>query len=128
MISKDSVSVDRLAGGDLVPRLNDALQKLAENVLDPSTKATAPRKITLTITMKPDDNRDMGSVELGIAVKLAAPKPAKTTVFINQNRDGSVVLSERDTRQADIFDSAEGETPAPSVPKSIAAKKEAATE
>lgn len=78
MISKDSVSVDRLAGGDLVPRLNDALQKLAENVLDPSTKATAPRKITLTITMKPDDNRDMGSVELGIAVKLAAPKPASS--------------------------------------------------
>lgn len=124
MISKDSVSVDKLAGGEIVPRLNEALQKLAENVLDPSTNATATRRITLTISVKPDEQRDMASVELGIAVKSAPPKPAKTKVFINQNRDGSVSLTERDQRQPDIFDE-EGETAAPPAPPSIAAARAA---
>lgn len=121
-VKKESVSVATLGGGVILPRLDAELQRVASNILDPDTKATAAREITLKIKIKPDDQRDFASVEIAVGAKLAAAKPQATKVFINQTRSGDVIVSERDTRNGDLFE-AEGETPAPNVPPSIAARK-----
>ena len=44
------------------------MDKVIQNILDPNTKATAKRKITLTIELTPDDERRTdGSGELVVA-------------------------------------------------------------
>ncbi len=123
-VQKESVSIARLDGGSTVPRLDLELQKLAENLLDPATSATATRELTLKIKIKPNEKRDLANISIGVTSKLAAPKPAETIVFVNQARDGTVTLSEREDRQEDLFEE-EGESPAPSAPVSLQARKEA---
>jgi len=54
------ISIDQLAGGGVSERIQREFNRLAENVLDPNTKADATRKVTVEITVKPNKNRQMG--------------------------------------------------------------------
>jgi hypothetical protein len=121
-VNTESVTIDKIANGEIPAKANAALAELARNILDPDTKATQPRKIKIEITVKPDEARDLASVEIGVSTKLAAPKPLKTKVFINQMRDGSVVVAEKDIRQHEL--NLEGDMPSPPAPKHLAAARE----
>lgn len=43
--------------GAFEERVDYEMDKVIQNILDPNTKATAKRKITLTIELTPDDER-----------------------------------------------------------------------
>lgn len=48
-------SIMRMARGAFEERVDYEMDKVIQNILDPNTKATAKRKITLTIELTPDD-------------------------------------------------------------------------
>ena len=50
-------SIMRMARGAFEERVDYEMDKVIQNILDPNTKATAKRKITLTIELTPDDER-----------------------------------------------------------------------
>lgn len=118
----ETVSVADLDGGSVIPKLDEALRKVGENILDPDTSATGVREIVLKIKLKPDDKRDLAVVDIGVNVKTQAPKPTKTRVFLGQRSDGTVVISNSDQKQADLFMEEAAKIlplPAPSAPTSI---------
>ena len=43
--------------GAMLERFDYELEKVIDNILDPNTPASKPRKITLTLTLKPDAER-----------------------------------------------------------------------
>jgi len=86
---------DTMAGGALLEALDYALEETLSNVLDPNTDAKKPRKITATITIKPDANRDMGSLSFEVKTSLAAPVPVEASIIIDRDKaSGKAVGSE----------------------------------
>ena len=86
-------SLETIAGGDAVAQMNFQLQKAIENCRDPNTEPTAVRKITLTITLKPDNNREKVECKFQASAKLAADAHGKdllhlsrTAAYVNQAR------------------------------------------
>lgn len=100
----ENVDVTELAGGDVVVKLNDALKDVAANILDPNTKPEAVREIVCKVSLVPNSHRDAADVKIDVTTKLAKHcQPAKTMLFFSQARDGSIVISQRDTKQPDMF-------------------------
>lgn len=64
-------------------------------ILDPNTKATAKRKITLTIELTPDDERENIVVAVQAKSTLASTNPVMTALFIAHTRDGERLIGEK---------------------------------
>ena len=71
-------SIMRMARGAFEERVDYEMDKVIQNILDPNTKATAKRKITLTIELTPDDERRQIQVSVTAKSTLAATNPVKT--------------------------------------------------
>ena len=61
---------------------------MIQNILDPNTKATAKRKITLTIELTPDDERRT------IGVSVTATNPVATALYVTSDGNGELVVAE----------------------------------
>ncbi len=96
-------SVKDLRGGAAVELVDDAMRQVIENIIDPNTIADATRKITLTLTIKPDDNRDRAAVDIGVSVKLAPHESERTKLFFGKE-NGEIVAEEVDSNQGKLFD------------------------
>lgn len=58
------------------------MSKVLDNILDPNTKATTKRKLTVTFTLMPDDNRQTIGVTFTCKPTLAPLNPAVTSLFV----------------------------------------------
>jgi len=54
-------SILQMARGAIMERADYEMSRLLANILDPNTSATAKRKLTLTLELKPDDDRQGGT-------------------------------------------------------------------
>jgi hypothetical protein len=97
------VTLETLAGGAAVELFNTELGRVVKNIADPNTKASAVRKVVLEVTIKPDDTRELGQVNVQATVKLAPLRPATTRLFFGKHQ-GRLVAVEHDPRQAGLFD------------------------
>ena len=75
-------SILQMARGAIQERADYEITKILENILDPNTSATAARKLTLTLTLKPDDTRQ--NIAVGVVAKstLAATNPVTTSLYV----------------------------------------------
>ena len=71
-------SLLEMARGAFLERFDYEVPKIINNILDPNTKATAKRKITMTMTFAPTDDRVGISAELEVKVGLAPTLPVQT--------------------------------------------------
>lgn len=104
------ISLDKLAGGAVAEKLNIELRKMAANVMDPNTKAEATRTVTLTVTVKPNKQRQVGDAEINVKSNLAPSTGIPTSFMFDYDVDGSAVLAEmpsRDPNQTQLADDGE---------------------
>lgn len=94
MKKEEMISLDELMGGAVTERYQHALDQVIENILDLNTKATAARKITLTLTIKPNDQRDLASFSVEAKTTLAPREAVTTTLMIGMDEDGMLVATE----------------------------------
>ena len=75
-------SMLQMARGAIQERADYEITKILDNILDPNTSATAARKLTLTLTLKPDDTRQ--NIAVGVVAKstLAATNPVTTSLYV----------------------------------------------
>lgn len=52
------VNLETLANGAFSAQVNRAFKEVTENIQDPNTDALAKRKVTVTITFKPNKDRN----------------------------------------------------------------------
>ena len=71
-------SIMSMARGAFEERVDYEMDKVIQNILDPNTKATAKRKITLTIELTPDDER----------------RPVATALYVTSDGNGELVVAE----------------------------------
>jgi len=89
-----TVDVNTLAGGALLERLNIELQRLAENIADPNTKADAVRAVIVEIKVKPDETRTVAVSEISVKSKLAPPRGIPTKFIVDRDKNGKAVIAE----------------------------------
>lgn len=87
-------SLDKLMGGAVAERFNDALTDVLRNALDPNTSAKVKRQIMLIITVKPDKNRKTATFDADVKKKIAPPETLSQTCLIEKNDKGKVVAYE----------------------------------
>lgn len=108
-MTNETVTLQNLGGGAAAEQFNHELNRVLENILDPNTRATAPREITLKVKIKPDDDRELADLEIHCASKLAAVKPYPTQIYIGVQRGGEVVATEYNPKQLHLNDTPTGQ-------------------
>lgn len=71
-----------MARGAFQERADYEMSRLIDNIIDANTSATAKRKLTITLELKPDDNRQNIAVSCTAKSTLAATNPVTTSLYI----------------------------------------------
>ena len=75
-------SILEMARGAFMERADYEMSKVIANILDPNTKPSAKRKLTITMDFSPDDDRQNIMVGFQVKSTLAPTNPARTTLYI----------------------------------------------
>lgn len=75
-------SILQMARGAFQERADYEMTGLLANILDPNTSATAKRKLTIALELKPDDSRQNISVNCVAKSTLAATNPVTTALYV----------------------------------------------
>ena len=84
----------QMAKGAFQERVDYEMSRVIDNILDLNTKATAKRKITLTIELTPDDERRQIQVAVTAKSALASTNPVATSLCITSDGNGEMVVAE----------------------------------
>ncbi|WP_245864480.1 replication terminator protein [Paenibacillus donghaensis] len=88
------ITLDSLADGGIVERFQQELDKVLANIGDPNTSAKAARKVNISLTIKPDEKREIAEVSIQATSNLAPAKELMTTILMDRDNDGKVVGAE----------------------------------
>lgn len=94
MANMEKVTIDTIANGAAIERVNLELDRVLKNILDPNTSAKVLREINLKIKIKPTEDRGAGSVEIQATSKLAPVTEHVTQVYIGTDQHGQPEASE----------------------------------
>ena len=110
--------LEQFAGGKLSVQLNKALEKITENVQDPNTDAQKVRKINVSISFRPNDERNFVATTVETKLSLAPELGATTALSMGRDlRTGEVEAVEifnqipGQMNVDDVIDQEEDETP-----------------
>ena len=92
--TQNKLNLAEMAQGAFMEQFHRELNQVLANIADPNTDPKKARKITLTMTLKPDENREVVLVETQSKASLVPPKPIGTNIIIDRDNDGSVVGAE----------------------------------
>ena len=109
-MNKAQKSILQMARGAILERADYEMTRIIENILDPNTPPTAKRKLTLTLELKPDNDRQ--TIVVGVVAKstLAPTNPVVTTLYV-ADEESVVEMAPQIPGQMDM-DAAEQEAPA----------------
>lgn len=105
-----TINIGNINKGAAVDQFDLALDKVLANISDLSTKATAPRKITLEVIFKPHSDRIKIETEVHVSAKLATCEASKAECFLARTEQGGIVALDSDPRQMPLWSTP---TPAP---------------
>lgn len=99
------MNLAELAGGAVAERFDLEMQKVLDNIMDPNTDSKKARKISLTLTFKTDENRDVAIVGIDAKTSLAPALIPSTKILMDRDGAGKVVGAE--LIQTTLFDERE---------------------
>lgn len=88
------MNLDTLQGGAARELFEIELQKVLRNIADPNTKPDAVRKLTLEVTIKPNEKRSMLYVAVKASSKLVAMRPSESMAVLDEDGNGNFVATE----------------------------------
>jgi hypothetical protein len=91
---KSLLNLAEMAQGAFMEQFGIEIEKVLANIQDLNTDATKPRKITLTATLKANEDREIATFEVQSKATLVPSKPVGTTIIIDKDFDGRVVAAE----------------------------------
>ena len=94
MKNKNYDSILRMARGAIEERVDYEMDRVMTNILDPNTKAAQKRKITLSIELMPDEDRQQIRVSVTAKSTLAATNPVATSLYVTGDSNGELVVAE----------------------------------
>lgn len=91
-----TLTLASLFGGALQEKVNRALYKVAENILDPNTAAKTKRVVTIKLSLTPDEiDREDVKVNADVTYTLAPEDGVASSMYMQKDLDtGRVTVSE----------------------------------
>ncbi|MCR5725413.1 MAG: hypothetical protein K6G80_10045 [Treponema sp.] len=99
MGERSRVDLSNLSGGAANDYFADAMKKVLANIEDINTPAKAVRGITLTLKIKPSEDRLTAETEINVSTKLAAVKPHSKSMFFSRDENGELGAFEENVKQ-----------------------------
>lgn len=103
MVQLQGVTLGTIGGGALPELFEAELTRVLANITDPNTDAKAKRSIALSVTFKPNADRDEAEIAVSCSAKLAGIKTVSGRLYVGK-RAGKLVAVENDPRQSNLFD------------------------
>lgn len=75
-------SIMEMANGGFLEQVDYEMDKVIKNILDPNTRATGKRRITVTMELIPDDLRKNIAVRFFTKLNLVPINPLTTSLYI----------------------------------------------
>ena len=93
---RGKMTLASMCDGGVQERIDRALMKIADNILDPNTEAKKKRSLTVTISFVPnEDDREDVTVDVSTSIKLAPETGLKTQLYIDKDlTSGTISLTE----------------------------------
>ena len=89
------INIEQFSNGELTQQINREMEAVARNIADPNTEAKTARKITATITLKPNEQRDFITTSITTKSTLAPTLGAVTALGIRKDlKTGEVEVGE----------------------------------
>ena len=89
------INIEQFSNGELTQQINPEMEAVARNIADPNTEAKTARKITVTITLKPNEQRDFITTSITTKSTLAPTLGAVTALGIRKDlKTGEVEVGE----------------------------------
>ncbi len=89
------INIEQFSNGELTQQINREMEAVARNIADPNTEAKTSRKITVTITMKPNEQRDFITTSITTKSTLAPTLGAVTALAVGKNlKTGEIEVGE----------------------------------
>lgn len=105
-------SVLEMAKGAILEQIDAESAKIMANILDPNTDYKKARKMTITLTFKSDEARELVSCEAQAKSAVAPTMPIVTKIFLEADGDGNpraMEITRDDPNQVHIFEEGEPE-------------------
>lgn len=90
MSDYEKLSILNVDEGGAIAQVDYQLQQAIKNCADINTDDKHKRKVTLTVTIVPNRDRDGATVTYQVVAKLAPPSAGEDRVYIGQDADGPV--------------------------------------
>lgn len=91
----NKLNLQALAGGAVAEQINMEIQKVYDNIMDPNTDNQKARKLTITISLKPNKNdNEIIDVDVVSKASLCPVNSIGTRMLIGRDGDGRVVANE----------------------------------
>ena len=79
-----SLSIANLARGAVLEQFEIEVQHVLNNISDPNYPAGKKRKITITLEIVPNEDRDRANITCKSKAVLAEPKPIETRIALEE--------------------------------------------
>lgn len=91
-MSQINLNLSQLANGGIQEKINSELEKVLDNIMDPNTNPKEKRKLVITLTFSPNEDRSLITTEANIKPSLAA-----------QNNVSTMIMAEKDWKTGEIY-------------------------
>lgn len=89
------INIEQFSNGELTQQINREMEAVARNIADPNTEAKTTRKITVTITLKPNEQRDFITTSITTKSTLAPTLGVVTALAVRKNlKTGEIEVGE----------------------------------
>lgn len=97
------INIGNINDGAMIQGFEIEFRKALENIADINTPATASRKVTLVLVLKPHSDRVTIETEFKCSSTLAAIETHKSKCFMGRTEDGSYIAFDSDPRQMPLW-------------------------
>lgn len=92
------LDLSNLADGGIQEKVDLEMKKVFENIHDLNTEPKSKRKVTITLELTPDENREVITISSSVKSNLAPLTDVTTTILTGRNVDGRVEAKELKSR------------------------------
>lgn len=91
----ENLNISTLAGGAVIEAFDHELKKVLENMLDPNTDPEKVRKITVTVSFKPNKKRSSAVVTVQAKSNILPAAAVETNILMGKDiRTGQILAEE----------------------------------
>lgn len=88
------VDLNSFANGAMAERFNQELQKVLDNIVDPNTDPKKVRKVTMTVSISSNENRELSDVSVQVKSTMAPAKNIEAKIIMDYDNKGKVTGAE----------------------------------